>query len=236
MSTAARKIRLLMLLRRNGVTDVQVLRAMEMVPREVFVPPTFQDQAYEDTALPIGHGQTISQPLVVGLMTQALELTERMTVLEIGTGSGYQAAVLAKIAQRVHTVERHRPLLLEAQAKFDQLHLHNVNARYGDGMKGWPEAAPFERILVTAGGGVDPPADLVAQLAPGGIMVIPLGPTRREQKVVRLRRTEQGLTREELWPVRFVPLLPEAVPDKAAAGHGAGHTVGCGSFDGGTGN
>ncbi|WP_119678300.1 protein-L-isoaspartate(D-aspartate) O-methyltransferase [Indioceanicola profundi] len=212
MSTAARKIRLLMLLRRNGVTDVQVLRAMELVPREAFVPATFRDQAYEDTALPIGHGQTISQPLVVGLMTQALELSDRMKVLEVGTGSGYQAAVLSKIVRRVYSVERHRPLFLEAEEKFKELRLHNITARLGDGMKGWPEAAPFERILVTAGG-LEPPAELVAQLAIGGIMVIPLGPDRREQKVVRLRRTDDGLEREELWPVRFVPLLPDVASD-----------------------
>jgi len=209
VSSAARKIRLLMLLRRNGVTDVHVLRAMETIPREAFVPPTFQDQAYEDTALPIGHGQTISQPLVVGLMTQALELNDRHRVLEIGTGSGYQAAVLSKIVRRVYTVERHRPLLEEAEQKFRHLRLHNITARLGDGMKGWPEAAPFERILVTAGGGAEPPEELVRQLAPGGVMVIPLGADRREQRVVRIRREEAGIRREELWPVRFVPLLPD---------------------------
>ncbi|WP_114391582.1 protein-L-isoaspartate(D-aspartate) O-methyltransferase [Oleisolibacter albus] len=215
MSTAARKIRLLMLLRRNGVTDVGVLRAMELVPREIFVPATFHDQAYEDTALPIGHGQTISQPLVVGLMSQALELNDRLKVLEVGTGSGYQAAVLSKIVRRVYTVERHRPLLAEAEHRFRTLRLHNITARLADGMKGWPEAAPFERILVTAGGGSEPPPDLVGQLALGGIMVIPLGPDRREQKVVRFRKTEDGLEREALWPVRFVPLLPDIAGEPA---------------------
>lgn len=218
MSTAARKIRLLMLLRRNGVADTAVLRALELIPREAFVPPTFRDQAYEDTALPIGHGQTISQPLVVALMTQALELDDRMKVLEIGTGSGYQAAVLSRIVRRVYTVERHRPLLREAEGRFQQLRLHNITARHGDGMRGWPEAAPFERILVTAGGGAEPPGDLVAQMAPGGVMVIPLGADRRELRVVRLRRTADGLTREALWPVRFVPLLPELAPEGAAEG------------------
>ena len=216
MSSAARKIRLLMLLRRNGVNDTAVLRAMELVPREAFVPPTFHDQAYEDTALPIGHGQTISQPLVVGLMTQVLEVGDRHRVLEIGTGSGYQAAVLAKIVRRVYTIERHRPLLADAIRRFEQLRLHNVTTRYGDGTRGWPEAAPFERILVTAGGGAEPPKELLDQLAPGGIMVIPLGADRRDQRVVRIRRTETGIVREDLWPVRFVPLLPElpeAVPE-----------------------
>ncbi|ACI98459.1 protein-L-isoaspartate(D-aspartate) O-methyltransferase [Rhodospirillum centenum] len=217
MSTAARKIRLLMLLRRNGVSDTGVLRAIEMIPREVFVPPTFHDQAYEDTALPIGHGQTISQPLVVGLMTQVLDLHDRLRVLEIGTGSGYQAAVLSRIVRRVYTIERHRPLLMEAERRFNTLRLHNITARLGDGMRGWPEAAPFERILVTAGGGAEPPADLVKQLAVGGVMVIPLGPDRREQRVVRLRRTESGLAREDLWPVRFVPLLPDVAPEAPRA-------------------
>lgn len=217
MSTAARKIRLLMLLRRNGVADTAVLRALELVPREVFVPPTFHDQAYEDTALPIGHGQTISQPLVVALMTQALELDDRMKVLEIGTGSGYQAAVLSRIVRRVYTVERHRPLLLEAERRFQNLRMHNITARHGDGLRGWPEAAPFERILVTAGGGAEPPAELMAQLAPGGVMVIPLGADRRDLKVVRLRKTDTGIVREGLWPVRFVPLLPDVAPEGGAA-------------------
>ncbi|TWB59610.1 protein-L-isoaspartate(D-aspartate) O-methyltransferase [Nitrospirillum viridazoti] len=222
MSSAARKIRLLMLLRRNGVNSTDVLRAMELIPREVFVPPTFHDQAYEDTALPIGHGQTISQPMVVGLMTQALQLSDRLKVLEIGTGSGYQAAVLAKIARRVYTIERHRPLLAEAEGRFQALRLHNITARHGDGMRGWPQAAPFERILVTAGGGMDPPPDLMDQLAVGGIMVIPLGADRRSLHVVRLRKTETGVEREQLWPVRFVPLLPAvpAEPGQAAPGQG----------------
>jgi len=212
VTVAARKIRLLMLLRRNGVTDTNVLRAIETVPREIFVPRTFTDQAYEDTALPIGHGQTISQPLVVGLMTQCLGVSDRLKVLEIGTGSGYQAAILSKLARRVYTVERHRPLLAEAEQRFQTLRLHNITARLGDGQRGWPEAAPFERILVTAGGGTEPPAELVNQLAIGGIMVIPLAVGQREQRVVRLLRTETGVQREELWPVRFVPLMPEIAP------------------------
>ncbi|MFV3130067.1 protein-L-isoaspartate(D-aspartate) O-methyltransferase [Niveispirillum sp. KHB5.9] len=214
---AARKIRLLMLLRRQGVTDVNVLRAIELIPRELFVPRPFRDQAYEDTALPIGHGQTISQPQVVGLMTQALELTDRHKVLEIGTGSGYQAAILAKVARRVYTIERHRPLALEAEQRFTALRLHNMTARVGDGIKGWPEAAPFERILVTAGCIGNPPPELVEQLAVGGIMVIPLGPDHRALNVVRIRRDVDGLKREVLWPVRFVPLLPDVAPDSVPA-------------------
>lgn len=216
-SGAARKIRLLMLLRRQGVTDVNVLRAIELIPRELFVPRLFRDQAYEDTALPIGHGQTISQPQVVGLMTQALELTDRHKVLEIGTGSGYQAAILAKIARRVYTIERHRPLAQEAEQRFTALRLHNMTARVGDGIKGWPEAAPFERILVTAGCIGNPPHGLVEQLAVGGVMVIPLGPDHRALNVVRIRRDEDGLKREVLWPVRFVPLLPDIAPETVSA-------------------
>jgi protein-L-isoaspartate(D-aspartate) O-methyltransferase len=226
VSRAASKIRLLMLLRRLGITDVNVLRAVEMVPRELFVPAPFRDQAYENTALPIGHGQTISQPQVVGLMTQALAAGPKDKVLEIGTGSGYQAAILAKIARRVYTMERHRPLLQEAEARFAALRLHNVTARLADGLRGWPEAAPFERIIVTAGCIGYPPSDLVDQLAPGGIMVIPLGPDQRALKVVRLRRPladgdgETGLQREELWPVRFVPLLPDIAPHPPQSGAG----------------
>ncbi|HYE51150.1 MAG TPA: methyltransferase domain-containing protein, partial [Azospirillaceae bacterium] len=139
MSSAARKIRLLMLLRRNGVNDTAVLRAMELVPREAFVPPTFHDQAYEDTALPIGHGQTISQPLVVGLMTQVLELTDRHRVLEIGTGSGYQAAVLARLAKEVYTIEIVPELAREAAETLKELRFDNVHVREGDGYAGWPE-------------------------------------------------------------------------------------------------
>lgn len=212
MTRAASKIRLLMLLRRQGVTDVEVLRAMETVPRDAFVPAPFRDQAYEDTALPIGHGQTISQPQVVGLMTQALEVGPKDKVLEIGTGSGYQAMVLAKLGRRVYTVERYRALAREAEQKFATLRQHNISVRVADGLRGWPEAAPFERIMVTAGGVGHPPPDLVDQLAVGGIMIMPLGPGHRELKVVRIRRTVDGLEREELWPVRFVPLLPDIVP------------------------
>ncbi|ALJ37166.1 protein-L-isoaspartate(D-aspartate) O-methyltransferase [Azospirillum brasilense] len=209
MTVEARKIRLLMALRRNGVTDTRVLAAIERIPRERFVPEPFQDQAWEDTALPIDLGQTISQPLIVALMTQALELGERQTVLEIGTGSGYQAAVLSRLCRRVYTVERLRPLLTEAEARFQALRLNNITTRHGDGTKGWPEQAPFERILVTAAGGPDAPKDLTDQLAVGGVMVIPLGDDYRGQRVVRIRRTETGLTREDLWPVRFVPLLSD---------------------------
>ncbi|MCC7168195.1 MAG: protein-L-isoaspartate(D-aspartate) O-methyltransferase, partial [Rhodospirillales bacterium] len=173
MSVEARKIRLLMELRRGGVVDTRVLAAIERTPRELFVPQTFQDQAYEDQALPIGRGQTISQPLVVGLMTQALEVGERMKVLEIGTGSGYQAAILARLCRRLYTIERHKPLLKEAEERFKALRLYNITAIAGDGMKGWPDQAPFERIMVTAAA-TEIPQALVDQLAVGGILVVPV--------------------------------------------------------------
>ena len=213
MTVDARKIRLLMALRRNGVTDTRVLAAIERIPRDLFVPDAFQDQAWEDTALPIDLGQTISQPLVVALMTQALELNDRQKVLEVGTGSGYQAAILSRLGRRLYTIERLRPLLDEAEKRFQALRLHNITTRHGDGTRGWPEQAPFERILVTAAGGPDAPKDLTDQLSVGGVMVIPLGGDYREQRVVRIRRTETGLTREDLWPVRFVPLLSDPPSD-----------------------
>jgi protein-L-isoaspartate(D-aspartate) O-methyltransferase len=209
LSIDARKIRLIMQLRRSGVTDTSVLAVIERLPREAFIPRSFLDQAYEDMALPIGSGQTISQPLVVAMMTQALELHDRLKVLEVGTGSGYQAAVLSRLVRRVYTIERHRALLHEAEARFHQLGFHNITTRAGDGTKGWPEQAPFDRILVTAAADGDIPQTLTDQLALGGVMVAPLGNDRRDQRVYRIRRTETGLQREELWPVRFVPLLPE---------------------------
>jgi protein-L-isoaspartate(D-aspartate) O-methyltransferase len=211
LTAAARKIRLLMLLRRSGVTDTSVLGAIERVPRELFVPPAFTDQAYEDRALPIGMGQTISQPLVVALMTQALEVTNLHKVLEIGTGSGYQAVVLARLCRRIYTIERHKELLEHTLERFKALRVHNITAKSGDGTKGWPEQAPFERIIVTAAhAGDEPPKALVDQLGVGGVMVIPIGDERTSQRVVRYRRRTHGLEREDLWPVRFVPLLPDA--------------------------
>ncbi|CBS86705.1 protein-L-isoaspartate(D-aspartate) O-methyltransferase [Azospirillum lipoferum] len=209
MTYNPRKIRLLMALRGAGVTDTRVLAAIERIPRELFVPDAFQDRAWEDVALPIDLGQTISQPLVVGLMTQALDLHPRHLVLEVGTGSGYQAAVLSRLCRRVFTIERLKPLLREAEARFKALDIGNITTRLGDGTRGWPEVAPFARILVTAAGGPEPPKDLTDQLAVGGVMVIPLGTDHRDQRVVRFRRSEAGLIREDLWPVRFVPLLSD---------------------------
>lgn len=208
MTYDATKIRLIMELRREGISDTRVLAAVERTPRDAFVAAPFKDQAYENVALPISQGQTISQPLVVAYMTQALELGERMKVLEIGTGSGYQAAVLARLCRRVYTIERYRSLLDEAEARFRELRLSNVTTRHGDGAKGWPELAPFERIIVTAAAEEVPPA-LLEQLGEGGVMVIPLG-ARGEQRIVRLRRTPEGVAREDLLPVRFVPLVEGA--------------------------
>ena len=202
-----RILRLIMELRRLGVTSASVLGAIERVPRELFVPEQFLDQAYENIALPIGEGQTISQPLIVGLMTQALELTDRMKVLEIGTGSGYQTAVLSWICRRVYTIERHKTLLKPTEERFRKLGLSNVTAIAGDGSRGWPEQAPFDRIIVTAAAR-KMPEKLMAQIAIGGSMVIPIGERTSEQHVVRVRRTgEAEYQSEKLWPVRFVPLV-----------------------------
>ncbi|MDR3435999.1 protein-L-isoaspartate(D-aspartate) O-methyltransferase [Telmatospirillum sp.] len=206
MSGEARKIRLIMELRRSGITDTRVLSAIERVPREAFVPQPFLDQAYENTALPIGKGQTVSQPLVVALMTQALEVGERMKVLEIGTGSGYQAAVLAKLCRRVYTVERHKSLLVEAERRFRALSVNNITAVFGDGMRGWPEQAPFDRILVTAAA-AEIPRLLLDQLADGGAMVLPIGAQGGDQEVLRIRKRDGKPEVERLFPVRFVPLV-----------------------------
>lgn len=201
-----RKVRLLLELKREGIDDNRVLSAIEAVPREDFVLPSFRDQAYDNIALPIEEAQTISQPYVVAFMSQALELDAKMKVLEVGTGSGYQAAVLAHLCKRVYTIERHRELLIQAKKRFEALGLGNIVARLGDGAKGWPEQAPFDRILVTAAAARIPDA-LKQQLAPDGMMIIPVGATIFEQQIVRLRRTERGFVEDELLPVRFVPLV-----------------------------
>lgn len=206
MSLAARKIRLLMTLRRAGIADTDVLVAMERVPREIFVPEVFADRAYENRTLPIGEGQTITQPLVVARMTAALASDRRKKILEIGTGCGYQTAVLAHIHRRVFTIERFPVLLRAAEARFTRLNLHNIVAISGDGGAGWPAQAPFDRILVTAAAPTVPPA-LLAQLAEGGVMVLPLGPARGVQQLTRLTRDAAGLRVESLGETRFVPLL-----------------------------
>ena len=206
MNVASRKIRLVMELRNAGVVDTAVLSAIERTPRECFVMETFRERAYENSALPIGLGQTISQPLVVAMMTAALALNDRHKVLEIGTGSGYQTAILSKLCRRVYTIERHKPLLRQAEAQFEALRIRNVTTRAGDGWKGWPEQAPFDRIIVTAAADELPRA-LCDQLADGGIMVIPVGRTGGEQQLLRVTRTDNGIETESLGDVRFVPLV-----------------------------
>ena len=207
MSIEARKIRLIMELRRQGLADTAVLAAIERIPREAFVPQTFRDQAYEDRALPIGHGQTVSQPAVVAVMTQALAVTSQMKVLEIGTGSGYQAAVLSRLCRRLYTVERIKPLLQEAESRFAELRLHNITTRLVDGQMGWPEQAPFARIIATAVS-EEVPGALVDQLSDeNGCLVLPIGRRGRPQQLLRIVRTDSGFHEEPLGEVRFVPML-----------------------------
>jgi protein-L-isoaspartate(D-aspartate) O-methyltransferase len=182
------------------------------VPRERFVPPTFADQAYENTALPIGHAQTISQPLIVGLMTQALTPGERVKVLEIGTGSGYQTAVLSQLFRRVYTIEWHRELSRQAEKLLYELGFHNITFKAGDGTLGWPEQAPFQRIIVTAAA-AEMPSEMCDQLAEGGIMVVPIGRNPIDQWIVRVTRNSAGFSEERLAPVRFVPLVAGKAPD-----------------------
>jgi len=216
MTFEARKIRLIMELRQQGITDQAVLAAIERVPRDVFIPQAFHDQAYENTALPIGQGQTISQPAVVGYMTQALELGPRMKVLEIGTGCGYQAAVLSKLCRRVYSIERYRELLRAAEKRFSALRIGNVTTRWGDGMKGWLEQAPFDRIILTAAA-TKVPVELFHQLSADGILIAPIGRSSHEQVLVRYRRKGNEWEPENLWPVRFVPLLDGTVNDVKTA-------------------
>ncbi|MDG1448920.1 MAG: protein-L-isoaspartate(D-aspartate) O-methyltransferase [Ascidiaceihabitans sp.] len=203
---AERKMQFLYALRSKGVTDKRVLAAMESIDRGPFVRGLFADRAYEDMPLPIACGQTISQPSVVALMSQALQVSPRDKVLEVGTGSGYQAAILSKLARRVYTVDRHRRLVREARDIFDNLDLNNITALTGDGSFGLPEQAPFDRIIVTAAA-EDPPGPLLAQLKMGGIMVVPVGQSDTVQSLIKVHKTEDGLEYSELRPVRFVPLL-----------------------------
>ncbi len=209
---AERKMRFLYALRSKGVTDGRVLTAMERVDRGAFVRGLFAERAYEDTPLPIACGQTISQPSIVGLMTQALAIAPRDRVLEVGTGSGYQAAVLAGLARRVYTIDRHRRLVREAEEIFRTLGLSNITAFTGDGSHGLPDQAPFDRILVTAAA-EDPPGPLLAQLKVDGIMVVPVGQTDAVQTLVKVLRTETGFEYEELRSVRFVPLVEGLAAD-----------------------
>ncbi|MCB9963527.1 MAG: protein-L-isoaspartate(D-aspartate) O-methyltransferase [Rhodospirillales bacterium] len=218
-SNADKIIRLLMNLREKGITDTRVLGAIEKIPRELFIPQEMRDQAYEDIALPIGRGQTISQPVVVGLMTQALQIGDRDKVLEIGTGSGYQAAVLSKLCRRLYTIERHKPLLIGAHALFEALSLRNITAICADGMKGWPvingnSQAPFQRIIVTAAARGNPPQELLDQLDIDGIMVCPVGNSTDDQVLKKyVKLSDDTFSISDICPVRFVPLLPHIARD-----------------------
>ncbi|MDJ0860100.1 MAG: protein-L-isoaspartate(D-aspartate) O-methyltransferase [Dinoroseobacter sp.] len=197
-------------LRSKGVRDTRVLAAMEKVDRGLFVDGVFAARAYEDVPLPIACGQTISQPSIVGLMTQAAQIQPRDHVLEVGTGSGYQAAILSQLARRVWTIDRHKPLIRVAEERFAALGLNNITVMYGDGSFGLPDQAPFDRILVTAAA-EDPPGPLLAQLRIGGIMVVPVGQSDAVQSLIKVTRTDTGYDYEELRSVRFVPLV-EGVP------------------------
>lgn len=201
-----RAMQLVLELRQNGITDDKLIHVMESLPRDLFVPQAFQARAYENLALPIGYHQTVSQPHVVALMTQSLELNDRCKVLEIGTGSGYQAAVLAPLCRRLYTIERHKGLLVAAEERFKHLRIPNITTRFGDGSKGWPEQAPFDRIIVTAAA-IDIPPVLVEQLAIGGIMVVPIGDDQHDQRLVQVVRTDEGTKISDLGWVRFVPFV-----------------------------
>ena len=201
------RMEFLLTLRRRGIADQAVLRAMDEVPRERFVEPTFADSAYADQALPIACGQTISQPYVVAYMTEQLEMESHHRVLEVGTGSGYQAAVLSHLAREVVSVERYRTLAEEARARLKALGYENVDIVVGDGFAGVPDRAPYDRIIVTAAAETIPEA-LLDQLADGGIMILPLGSHDGSQHIIKLTKSVTGIRRENLIPVRFVPMLP----------------------------
>jgi len=211
MTLEARKIRMIMELRSSGITDTRVLAAIERTPRELFVPAPFLDQAYENVALPIGQGQTLSQPVVVARMTQALEVGPRMKLLEIGTGSGYQSAILARLCLRLYTIERYRALLAEAEKRFKALRLNNITSNFGDGSAGWPAQAPFDRIILTAAA-EEVPQRLVQQLTVGGIIVLPVGSRHGQQRLLQARRLLDGIETKDMGPVRFVPLVAAPPP------------------------
>jgi protein-L-isoaspartate(D-aspartate) O-methyltransferase len=200
------RARLILSLRSQGVSEPAVLNALEQTPRDLFTPKLFQERAWEDSALPIACGQTISQPFIVGLMTQALTIEPRARILEIGTGSGYQTAVLSRLARLVYTIERYRTLMGEAEARFKQLQLGNIITKFGDGGEGWPEQAPFDRILVTAAAPAEPKT-LLAQLKPSGILVAPVGRGPIQTLKRYLGDGQGGFKEEVLCDVRFVPLL-----------------------------
>ena len=206
IDNATLKMQFLFSLRKAGVVDKQVLDAMERVDRKNFVNGVFSEKAYEDTPLPIACGQTISQPTVVGLMTQALQVTSRDKVLEVGTGSGYQAAILSLLARRVYTIERHSLLVNNANKVFQKLNIGNITTILSDGGHGLEQQAPFDRIIVTAASD-DPPASLLSQLKIGGIMIIPVGQSDNMQKLIKIAKTDGGYEYQDLQAVRFVPLV-----------------------------
>ena len=206
ISAAERKMQFLFSLRSRGVTNKRVLNAMERVDRGKYIRGIFEHRAYEDTPLPIACGQTISQPSIVALMTEALDVHPRDKVLEIGTGSGYQAAILSQLARRVYSVDRHSRLVGEARAVFEAEDFTNIIALIADGSRGLPDQAPFDRIILTAAS-EDPPSPLLAQLRVGGIMVLPVGQSDTVQTLVKVLKTKDGLEYHELRSVRFVPLL-----------------------------
>ena len=206
IDNATLKMQFLFSLRKAGVVDKQVLDVMERVDRKNFVNGVFSEKAYDNTPLPIACGQTISQPTVVGLMTQALQVTSRDKVLEVGTGSGYQAAILSYLARRVYTVERHSLLVNNAAKVFQKLNISNITTILADGGYGLEQQAPFDRIIVTAASD-DPPAALLSQLKIGGIMIIPVGQSDNMQNLIKIAKTDGGFEYQDLQPVRFVPLV-----------------------------
>jgi len=204
--TPEEKMQFLYAIRSRGITDSRVLNAMEKIDRRKFLKGVFEEKAYQDIPLPIACGQTISQPSIVAQMTQSLNVTPRCKVLEIGTGSGYQAAILSRLARRVYTLERHLELIIQAQNVFDNLNLSNITAMRSDGSRGLPGQAPFDRILLTAAA-EDPPAPLLEQLKVNGIMVLPVGQSDSVQTMIKITKTEKGLSYHEMGEVRFVPLI-----------------------------
>ena len=206
IDNATLKMQFLFSLRKAGVVDKKVLDAMERVDRKKFVSGVFSEKAYDNTPLPIACGQTISQPTVVGLMTQALQVTSRDKVLEVGTGSGYQAAILSYLARRVYTVERHSLLVNNATKVFQKLNISNITTLLADGGYGLEKQAPFDRIIVTAASD-DPPAALLSQLKIGGTMIIPVGQSDNMQNLIKIAKTDGGFEYQDLQPVRFVPLV-----------------------------
>ncbi|MBU6155793.1 MAG: protein-L-isoaspartate(D-aspartate) O-methyltransferase [Alphaproteobacteria bacterium] len=213
-----RMIQLLMELRRGGISDSEVLSAIETTPREAFVPEVFRDRAFDNVSLPIEEGQSISQPFLIAFMIQALELKPGLRVLEVGTGSGYPAAILSKLSKRVYTIERLEALARRAQERLRKLLLFNVDYRIGDGTRGWPGQAPFDRIIVWGAVPQAPPADLLAQLHVKGQMIIPVDRSGHGQVLVRTRRSAQGFQSTDLLPVKFVPMLEGVAKRDGAPG------------------